>query len=48
MLDISKPSLPVLEDVYITSGLAWGIDALGDMVYVADQDGGLVLLQNKQ
>jgi hypothetical protein len=48
MLDISTPSLPVLKDVYITSGLAWGIDAVGDMVYVADQDGGLVLLQYQQ
>lgn len=47
VLDLSKPSQPVLEDVFITSGLAWGIEAAGDMVYVADQDGGVALLQYK-
>lgn len=45
VVDISNPSKPVMEDVFITSGLAWGIDAVEDMVYVADQDGGLALLQ---
>ncbi len=45
VVDITDPLQPRLEETYITSGLAWGIEASGDRIYVADLDGGLVLLQ---
>jgi hypothetical protein len=43
-INIADPLKPILEDVTITPGLAWGIEAVGDSVYIADMDGGLNLL----
>jgi hypothetical protein len=43
-IDVSDPKEPKLEDITVTPGLAWGIDAAGDTVYVADMDGGLAIL----
>jgi hypothetical protein len=44
VVDVSNPAKPVLEDMYISSGLSMGIDALGNTIYVVDFDGGLVIL----
>jgi hypothetical protein len=44
VLDVSKPAKPALEDMYISSGLSMGIDAVGNTIYVVDFDGGLVIL----
>jgi hypothetical protein len=44
VVDVSDPTHPVLEDMYTSSGLSWGIYAVGDTIYVADYDGGLVIL----
>ncbi len=43
-INISDPLSPVLEDLTITPGLSWGIDAAGEFVYIADMDGGLNIL----
>ncbi len=43
-INISDPLHPVLEDLTITPGLSWGIDAVGEQVYIADMDGGLNIL----
>lgn len=44
VVDVADPSQPRLLENYITSGLAWGIEVVGEKVYVADLDGGLVIL----
>jgi hypothetical protein len=44
VVDVSNPASPALEDMYISSGLSWGIDAVGNTIYVADYDGGLAIL----
>jgi hypothetical protein len=46
-IDVSDPLSPVLEDMTLTPGLAYGIDAAGDRIYVADMDGGLSILGYK-
>jgi hypothetical protein len=43
-IDLADPARPRLEDQYVNPGLAWGIYALPEQVFVADMDGGLVLL----
>jgi hypothetical protein len=45
VVDVSNPSKPVLEDMYTSPGLSWGIDAVGNTVYIADFDGGLAILE---
>jgi hypothetical protein len=44
-LSIKDPLAPMIEDVTVTPGLAWGIDANGERVFVADMDGGLNILR---
>jgi hypothetical protein len=44
VVDVSNPAKPVLEDMYTSSGLSMGIDAVGNTIYIADFDGGLVIL----
>lgn len=44
-VNITNPTAPVLEDITVTPGLAWGIDVDGDLVLVADMDGGLNVLR---
>jgi hypothetical protein len=44
VVDVSNPAKPVLEDMYTSSGLSMGIDAVGNTIYVVDFDGGLVIL----
>jgi hypothetical protein len=44
-LSIKDPLTPMIEDVTVTPGLAWGIDANGERVFVADMDGGLNILR---
>jgi len=43
-LDLSNPANPQLTQIYKNSGLAMGIDVQGNLVCVADGDGGLLLL----
>jgi hypothetical protein len=45
VVDVSNPAKPVLEDMYVSSGLSMGIDAVGNTIYVVDFDGGLVILK---
>ena len=45
VVDVSNPAKPVLEDMYISSGLSMGIDAAGNTIYVVDFDGGLAILK---
>ena len=44
VVDVTNLARPVLEDMYISSGLSWGIDVVGITIYLADYDGGLVVL----
>jgi hypothetical protein len=46
-IDISNPLAPQLADYTITPGLAWGIGADDQYIYVASMDGGLNLLTYK-
>ena len=48
VVDVSNPAEPVLEDMYTSSGLSWGIDAVGNTIYIADYDGGLVILNYEE
>lgn len=48
VVDVSNPAKPILEDMYTSSGLSMGIDAIGNMIYVADFDGGLAILKYKE
>jgi hypothetical protein len=48
VVDVSNPAKPVLEDMYTSSGLSWGIDAVGNTIYIADYDGGLVILNYEE
>ena len=45
VVDVSNPAKPVLEDMYTSSGLSWGIDAVGNTIYITDFDGGLAILK---
>ena len=48
VVDVSNPAKPVLEDMYVSSGLSMGIDAIGNTIYVTDFDGGLVILKYEE
>ena len=45
MVDVSDPAQPVEIAAYDTPGFAWDVAALGKLVYVADETGGLLILQ---
>jgi hypothetical protein len=45
VVDVSDPVKPVLEEVYTSSGLSMGIDAVGNTIYVADMHGGMAVLK---
>ncbi len=47
-IDISDPSHPILEAQIMTPGLSMGIYAIEDKVYIADCDGGLVILRYQE
>jgi len=48
VLDISQADTPQVEDRFVTPGLAWGVTAGEDLVYVADMDGGLLILKYRR
>ncbi len=44
VIDASNPRKPFLDEVYETSGIPRGIEKAGNDLFVADMDGGLVIL----
>ncbi|MFM6911736.1 MAG: hypothetical protein ACKPKW_21755 [Dolichospermum sp.] len=43
-MDISNPSLPVFKKKYSTFGRAWGVEVIGNLVYLADEGSGLQIV----
>ena len=48
VLDVSNPAAPQEVGTFTTAGDANGVTAAGDLVYVADGEGGLVILRRQQ
>ncbi|MFM6477684.1 MAG: hypothetical protein ACKPGH_30015, partial [Dolichospermum sp.] len=44
IIDISNPSLPVFKKKYSTFGRAWGVEVIGNLVYLADEGSGLQIV----
>ena len=45
IIDVSNPAAPTEAGFYDTPGLAWSVAVAGDYAYVADGDGGLIILR---
>jgi len=42
---VADPAYPTVTGFYDTLGVAWGVAVSGNYAYVADGDGGLIILR---